>query len=223
VQYAGVLTISQPPAGRVFQRDTRTGGLYGKGVGAVTLTISPSSSVQLLEYQILDASSGQVVAPWTQVAPGPFPAASQTIILQIPANAAWYLFEFRAEQDPTSVVSTNNRVAVGEVVAAAGQSLAADFWGVTESGDSTTLASLGIVPSPYSSCLASWDNLLPVGSIPSASTPWSTPADGGPYCSSFAAEFLGLIVANTGVAAGLVGYAYTGTYLAQWLAGGASI
>jgi hypothetical protein len=219
VAYAGVLAVGQPAARRIFQRDTRVGGLFGKGTGAVSLQISPSVQVQLLEYQLIDAGSGRVLSSWAPVGPGPFPAASQNIVLQLPANAEWYLLQFRAEQDSTSVVSTSNSIAVGEVIAAGGQSLAADFWGTTESGDATTLASLGIQPSPYTSCLASWDNLLPSGSLPNATTPWYTPSDAGPYSSSFAAEFLSLLVAKTGVAAGLVGYAYTGTYLGQWLPG----
>lgn len=103
--------------------------MFGKGTGAVSLQISPSVQVQLLEFQLVDANSGQILSSWAQVGPGPFPAVSQNIVLQLPANAEWYLLQFRAEQDPTSVVGTNNPIAVGEVIAAGGQSLAADLLG----------------------------------------------------------------------------------------------
>ena len=77
-------------------------------------------------------------------------AGAQTVTLSVPANAAWYLLDLRANGDPASVVSTTNQIGVGEVIAAAGQSLATDFWDTNASGDTATLASLGVVPSAYS-------------------------------------------------------------------------
>jgi len=212
VSYSGSLTLTQPATYRVYQRDTRTGGAFGKGTGAVALTLSPSAPVTLLEGQLRDAENpGTVLVPWF-TAGSNLAAGAQTITLVLPANAAWYLLDLRANGDPASVVSTTNRIGVGEVIAAAGQSLATDFWDTNASGDTTTLANLGVVPSAYGAAFAAWNGNT---TLPT----WAIPADGGTYRSSFAAEFLRRVVAATGVNAALVGYAVNGTTIATWQPG----
>ena len=212
MSYSGNLTLAQPAAYRVYQRDTRTGGAFGKGVGAVALTLSPTAPITLLEAQLRDARNpGTVLVPWF-TAGSNLGAGAQMVTLNLPADAAWYLLDLRANGDPASVVSTTNQIGVGEVIAAAGQSLATDFWSADASGDPTTLASLGVVPSPYCAAFAAWNGniTLPI---------WATPADGGAYRSSFAAELLRRVVAATGVNAALVGYAVNGTTIATWQPG----
>ncbi len=212
MSYSGSLTLTQPAAYRVYQRDTRTGGVFGKGVGAVALSLSPTSPVTLLEAQLRDADNpGTVLVSWFSVGSN-LAAGAQTVALSLPANAAWYLLDLRANGDPASVVSTTNRIGVGEVIAAAGQSLATDFWDTNASGDTTTLASLGVAPSLYSAAFAAWNGNT---TLPA----WAVPADGGAYRSSFAAEFLRRVVAATGVNAALVGYAVNGTTIATWQPG----
>jgi hypothetical protein len=212
VSYSGSLILTQPAAYRIYQRDARTGGAFGKGLGAVAFTLSPTAPVTLLEAQLRDASNpGTVLVPWFSAGSN-LAAGAQTITLALPANAAWYLLDLRANGDPASVVSTTNRVGVGEVIAAAGQSLATDFWSTDASGDPATLASLGVVPSAYSSAFAAWNGAI---TLPT----WATPADGGAYRSSFVAEFLRRVVAATGVNAALVGYAVNGTTIATWQPG----
>ncbi|MBN9563842.1 MAG: hypothetical protein J0H14_24430 [Alphaproteobacteria bacterium] len=212
MSYSGSLTLTQPAAYRIYQRDTRTGGTFGKGAGAVALTLSPTAPVTLLEAQLRDASNpGTVLVPWFSAGSN-LAAGTQTVPLTLPANAAWYLLDLRANGDPASVVSTSNQIGVGEVIAAAGQSLATDFWSTDASGDPATLASLGVVPSSYSAAFAAWNGNT---TLPA----WATPADGGAYRSSFAAEFLRRVVAATGVNAALVGYAVNGTTIATWQPG----
>ena len=212
MSYSGSLTLTQPAANCIYQRDTRTGGAFGKGVGAVALTLSPTAAVTLLEAQLRDADNpGAVLLPWF-TAGANLAAGAQTITLSLPANAAWYLLDLRANGDPASVVSTTNRIGVGEVIAAAGQSLATDFWDTNASGDTTTLASLGVVPSAYGAAFAAWNGNT---TLPT----WAIPADGGAYRSSFVAEFLRRVVTATGVNAALVGYAVNGTTIATWQPG----
>ncbi len=214
--YNGTLSLTQPAALRVFQRDTRSGGRFGRGTGAVSLTINPSTPAALVEYQLRDAASpGTVLVPWTQAAAG-LGSGTQKLTLNLPANAAWYLIDLRANSDPATVVSTTSGIGVGEVIAAAGQSLAADFWSTAANGDGTTLASLGVAISPFGSALAAWDG----GTLPSSLTNWAIPSDTGTYRSAFVAEFLRLVVSATGVAAALVGYGYSGTDIGTyWLPG----
>ncbi len=212
MSYSGSLTLAQPAAYRIYQRDTRSGGTFGKGAGAVALTLSPTAPVTLLEVQLRDAGNpGTVLVPWFPAGAN-LAAGAQTVTLSVPANAAWYLLDLRANGDPASVVSTTNQIGVGEVIAAAGQSLATDFWDTNASGDTATLASLGVVPSAYSSGFAAWNGNA---TLPS----WAIPADGGAYRSSFAAEFLRRVVAGSGVNAALVGYAVNGTTIATWQPG----
>ena len=184
--------------------------------GAVSLTINPSTPAALVEYQLRDAASpGTVLVPWTQAAVG-LASGTQRLTLNLPANAAWYLIDLRANSDPATVVSTTSGIGVGEVIAAAGQSLAADFWSTAANGDATTLASLGVAISPFGSALAAWDG----GTLPSSLTNWAIPSDTGTYRSAFVAEFLRLVVSATGVAAALVGYGYSGTDIGTyWLPG----
>ena len=200
MSYNGTITLTQPAAQRVFQRETRTGSLFGLGAGTVGLTINLSAPASLIEYQLRDANAPTtVITPWSTVATG-LPSGPQVLNLSVPATTAWYLIDLRANSDQTSVVSTSNKVGVGEVVAAAGQSLATDFWSNAANGDSTTLAALGVNVTPYGSALAAWDG----GSLPTSATAWAIPSDSGPYLSTFAAEFLRLLVFATGVNAALV-------------------
>ena len=113
-------------------------------------------------------------------------------------------------------MSTAKGIGVGEVIAAAGQLLATDFWSTAANNDATTLAGLGIPVSPYSSALAAWDG----ADLPTFTTSWATPSDNGPYRSAFVAEFLPLVVAATGVNAALIGYGHSGTDIGTyWLPG----
>ena len=86
-----IVTVVSPAALRVFQRDTRTGGAFGLGVGAVPLTITASVPVQTVEFQLRDAqATSAVLVPWT-VAASNLAAGTQTLTLTLPANRAWYL------------------------------------------------------------------------------------------------------------------------------------
>lgn len=211
-----VLSVISPAALRVFQRDTRGGGSFNLGVGAVPLTVTTFAPIAPLEFRLRDAQSGSaILLPWTQAAAS-LSAGTQTVTLVLPANKAWMLIELRANGDDTTIVSTSNGIGVGEVIAAAGQSLATDFWSTAANSDTATLASLGVVASPYGSALASWDG----AALPTPSTAWEVPSDSGSYRSAFAAEFLRLVVGACGVNAALVGCGHSGTDISTyWLPG----
>jgi hypothetical protein len=182
----------------------------------VGLVINASAPIDFLEFQLRDQRSQAVVlVPWIRAAFN-LPATAQTINLDLPANTAWYIIDLRANGDASSTISLTSGIGVGEVIAAAGQSLAADFWSTAANSDATTLSGLGVSVSPFCSALAAWDG----GSLPTSSTAWGTPSDNGVYRSSFAAEFLRLVIALTGVNAALVGYGHSGTDIGTyWLPG----
>ena len=128
-----VLSVTSPAALRVFQRDTRSGGAFGHGTGAVPLTLTLAATVTSLEFQLRDARApANVLLAWTTAATA-LTAGTQTLTLMVPAAKAWFIIDLRANGDAATVVSTENAIGVGEVIAAAGQSLATDFWSTAAS------------------------------------------------------------------------------------------
>ena len=217
--YNGTLNLQSPAGNRVFQRDVRTGNpvgnwtaSYGKGWGSVSFGIAPSSAVALVEYRVRDVANagGLPLLDWTGYIAN-LPSGSTTLSIQVPARAGWSVIDVRANGDNSSIATTNS-FGVGEVLAASGQSLATDFWATLATSDPATLATCGVAPSPYGTCLAAWDG----GSVPLAQSAWAVPGDQTSYSSTFCAEFLRLVVSACGVNCGLVGYAWSGEPIASW-------
>jgi len=209
---------------QVFQRDTRSGSGFGHGAGLVSFTLTLSQPATLLAYQLVNASGGAVLQPWMQAAVG-VSSGSQIISMPIPASLNWYLVQFRANSDPTSVVATTNKIAVGEVVAFSGQSLAVDFVSQYITGDTATIAGLGLTINQYGPVFAAYTNAPNGDGNNSPATPvnypgaWALPADGSVYNGAFAVQFLNQAISKLGVPVALVGLAVGGTTLAQWQPG----
>lgn len=224
--YVGALALTEPYANQIFQRTTRTGGLWSKGVGTIPLVINPTQPVTLLQYRLRDASSlGSVLQDWATAAP-PLAAGSQSVNLTAPAGLYKYIIDLRANSDDTSIISTTNPVMVGEVRAFAGQSLAQQFIDNRPSGDTTTIASLGLSVSPWAWIWAA--TALNTGNVPQEAdysainlppTAWAQSSDAGPWNSAWAVQYQNQMIALTGVPCGLVGYAVGGTGIATWLPG----
>src|SRR4029077_16595460 len=99
--YTGSLTITEPYTNQIFQRDTRTGGQFGKGAGNILLTINPSTPINLLQHRLRDnANPGTVIQDWTNSVP-PLSSGSQTVALSAPAGLYKYLVDLRANNDVT--------------------------------------------------------------------------------------------------------------------------
>lgn len=212
--------LTQPTAARIYQRDTRTGGAFGKGAGVVGVTVALGAPVASLEYRLrdADAAGNPVRQDWTTLATA-VPAGSSALTPSFPASQYRYLLDVRvgggSPAGAPAVLGTQ-AFGVGEVVAAMGQSLAVDFFS-TSYGGTATLASLGITPYPTSPVLATWsDN---AGAISNAPPGWAAPADGGTYRSAFAAEFTRAMSSALGVPVALVGHARGGMAIAGLQAG----
>ena len=224
--YTGTLTVSQPLANRIFQRDTRTGSVYGRGSGSILLTISPSYPVNLLEHRIREANSPtSIVQDWTSSNP-PLASGSQQITCTAPAGLVNYIVDLRANSDNNSIVSTTNSVMVGELVAFSGQSLAQDFVSTAASTDPATIASLGLAISQWGYIWGA-DGLNSGVYPPIADsviynyppTAWLQPQDGGTFKSTWAVEFFNRMAALAQVPVGLIGFAVGGTGIDSWLPG----
>lgn len=220
--YAGTLSLAQPTATRIYQRDTRTGGAFGKGAGVVGLSVTLSAAVVTMDYRLrdADAAGNPVRQDWTALV-GAEPAGTVTLSPSVPASASRYLMDVRANGDTAHAVLGTQAFGIGEVVAVAGQSLAVNFLVLGYSPEGT-IASVGVTPAAngyeYAPLIALADGNTsnPVAPDPAI---WSAPADGAAYSSAFAAEFLRLVTGQAGVVAALIGYAAGGTSINAWQPG----
>jgi len=226
--YLGTIAVANPYVNQIFQRDTRIGGQFGKGTGSIILTINPSQPVTVLEHRLRDASApGTVIQDWTSSVP-PLGAGSQTVALTAPAGLYKYLVDIRANHDDASVKSTNGAVMVGELIGFAGQSLAEDMVSTAASADPATIASLGLVASPWGYVFASYASnsgaYPPVADGADVNYPPTTfeiPRDSGgiAFKSSFSVEYLNRLISMSGVPCAMTGYAVGGTAIDSWLPG----
>lgn len=224
--YLGTLTVSDLIANTVYQRDTRTGSTFSKGAGVVPVTISATEVMVRVEYRLRDAASPTTtLVDWTEV---DFQrvSGSQVVDIPVPAGLYKYLIDIRPNSDDAKAGSTTQPVMMGEVRAFAGQSLAQEFIDTRPSGDTTTIASLGLTVSPWAWIWAS--TALNSGAVPQVAdfsrinfpvTAWAQSSDAGPWDSAWAVQYQNKMISLTGVPCGLVGYAVGGTGIATWLPG----
>lgn len=224
--YPGILSLTEPYANQIFQRDTRTGSVFNKGAGYVPLTISATEVITQLEYRIRDYSHpSTVLVDYTQVDFARVSGA-QTIQVPCPAGLYKYLIDIRPNGDVNKVVSTTQPVMMGEVRAFAGQSLAQEFIDTRPSADATTFTSLGLTVSPWAWIWAA--TALNSGAVPQVPdfglinypvTAWAQSSTTGLWKASWAVQYQNQMIALTGVPCALVGYAVGGTGIATWLPG----
>ncbi len=214
--YTGTLALAQPTLSRIYQRDTRTGGAFGKGAGVVGLSVTLSVAVVTMDYRLrdADAAGNPVRQDWTALA-GAEPAGTVALSPSVPASASRYLMDVRANGDTLHAVLGTQPFGVGEVVAVAGQSLALGML-MAGTNPEGSVVSAGVTP-PANGYVFAPSTLPEQGEqVPAG---WATVADGTGYDSAFAAEFLRLVTAQAGVAAALVGYAAGNTAIAAWQPG----
>jgi hypothetical protein len=224
--YSGTLTITQPPANAIYQRDTRTGGLFGKGAGTIPITFTASEVITRLECRVRDyANPNTVLVDYTEI---DFERVSgeQTVHGPAPAGLYRYLTDLRPNSDNQKVASTTEPVMMGEVRAFAGQSLAQEFIDTRPSADATTFTSLGLEVSEWAWIWAA--TALNSGAVPQVPdfgqinypvTAWEQSSTTGDWKSAWAVQYQNQMIAETGVPCGLVGYAVGGTGIATWLPG----
>lgn len=220
---SGVMFV-QPPASGVYQRTADTGGAFNKGMAAVAISVTAGTGGLPLNIRLRDAvAAGNPVLLAPTQALASLASGAQTVTVSLPAGPNWYFLDVQAGGAGQWVLGAQ-RFAVGDVLAVAGQSLAAFFLsvsggaGFTDSG--TTLASLGLAVPAVSSELASYA-LSSGAAAMNAPAAWATPADGSFYNAAGAVEYMGRMAALTGVAQAVAGYAVGGSTISQWAAGGA--
>jgi hypothetical protein len=219
--YLSAPSLVNIPDTSIYQRDTRTGGTYGKGVGAVTIGVNVLYPISTLEDQINEADTGAVVLPYasldTNVSPG-----THSYVVQVPSGLHRYTVTFRPNGLTPAAVTSPQRFMVGEVIATTGQSLADRF--LHQFTDKTTISSLAI-PSvaPYCSIYANWSDPDFNGPTP---TTWTNFVDGAistpTYNSAFLTEMCKDGVQSFGVPVAIIGYSHGGTASNTWVPGTAN-
>lgn len=223
--YPGTLSLSGIADLQVFQRSTRSGGVFAKGAGTMPATLSPSTPVAILELRIRNHATGATLVNWTTVG-GPLAAQPQTLGLNIPApaSALWYRLDFRPDGDDSKIVSSP-RCGMGEVTAAFGQSLCMDMFGTLANDGSihpiVTIAQLGQAIAPCGSVFARYGRLpAPTESGPASwALPTSTRSSTAPYGydSAFAARYLERMIAALDLPCALIGFGVGSTDIRAWL------
>lgn len=223
--YLGTLSIVEPMANAIYQRDTMTGGLWSRGVGAVPLTVTATAAVLQLDYRVINAADNAVLLDWTSA--GVYLAAGvHTVNVNVPAGLYKYRIALRANTDATSVKTTTNAVMVGDVIAVAGQSLAQGMLTNVVTGDTTTFEALDLTVSPWGWVLASW--ALNSGGVPQGPdfsltnyppTAWELPSNAGRWKSAYAVRYMNRMIEETGVPCGMAGFVVGGTGIDTWLPG----
>lgn len=218
--YTGTVALAGPYTGRpIIQRDTKVGGAFGLGTGTVPLSITVSKSVSYIEYQVVDATTLAVQEAWQPYPGGIRPGAAQLIQVKVSARLGWNFLQVRVNGVSASITQSTVPFGVGINIAVLGQSLAVDMFSPYASGDTTTLVSLGISPSAFSSMCAAYAQ--EAGADVNNPPTWATPADGTVYNSSSGVTLLNKLITETGVNCGLVGYAVGSSPISEWLPGSA--
>ena len=221
--YLSAPILAAPPATRIYQRDTTTGGPAGstanRGAGAVAVTMNLSLPVTSLEYRSVDAGTGTALMNWTSAGSN-LAAGTQALTLSLPAGTAWQKIQLRANGFDASIVTGASAIAVGDVTALAGQSLAAlalSDAGLTNWGGANVLPA-GLTPH---AATAMYGNVAATAGsgLLNPTVAWGNLVSGGFYGSAFAVEYLNRMVAAAGVAQALIGLGVGATAIAQWANG----
>lgn len=208
---AAPCTMSQLAAGRIYQRATTSGGGQGKGQGTIAVALDVTEAGPV--FARCRAADGSIVQSAWEAGETTGTGAQAVDIEGVDARLGWFHLDLRGPG--TQWVLGTSLVGMGQLTAVAGQSLAVRMFGKMD-GQATTLADLGIVPSANSAVHATYED----GQRSSGAAAWARPADGTDHDSSFAAEFLRLQVAATGVNCGLIGHSRGGESITVFVPGG---
>lgn len=220
---------TQLDAGRVLARLSKVGG--GQNLGQATTVMalsftgtqpiycrrrSFSDGVTILQAAWLanaSANTGSILLTGIDV-----PGIAATGATPVVANDGWfYLDVATAPSGPWT--NATSQVTAGRVIMATGQSLAVRKVARQDSQTATN-ASLGIVISPYTSVLATYNETRAY--LPTIATmPWAPPADGGNYDSTHISEFTRRQVQLFGCPVGMIGHSRGAQPLSTFASGGA--
>ena len=214
--YLAVPTPLNLPDTGIYQRDTTTGGLFNKGTGTISFQVYGNAPLNLLEYRLRDATTGNILQDWSTMATGITPG-TKTYQETIPAGLYWYYLDLRPNGLDASVVLGTARFAMGEVLAISGQSLADRLY--HQFGDTTLTSSLNIPATPFYRIFGTWSDPSLNGPTPA----WQQGVDGSVSTATFnsaAMPEVGRLAVNAfGVPVAIVGYSFGGTAISTWAPG----
>jgi hypothetical protein len=208
---------AQPLAGRIYQRSTRSGGGPGKGAGTIRHPITVTGAGAI--YARILASDGVTVLQTIGLVSAN--VLTSATFIDIPGvDAAARDIRISLSGDGATWQNDTVNIAMGRLLAIHGQSMLVRW--LNAFTDVTTLATLGITPTPYGRIFATWSESGHGTYQPAiGSMSWQAPADGGNFTSAGVASCLNYEVAASGVAVGVIGHAVGATDSAYWSVGGA--
>lgn len=214
------LTVTQPPSGFLFQRSVTAGGSYNLGYGAVSIAVELNFPAKYMEYRLRDGSTSgnPTLQDWTLLVYSVAPGQQTLTIPNVSARLGSYLIDLRPNGDDTQIVLGTSPISVGRRIYVSGQS---EIAGMVNSawGDTTTLAELGITPSPYGVVYGAF-NSMPSGTSYEA-VGWAPPADGTLINSAGCAQFLNNQIRGSGVSCAVIVNGYGGQSITTFISGGA--
>ncbi|RWR08541.1 hypothetical protein [Paenirhodobacter populi] len=209
----GDFIMSQLAVSRVYQRDTDTGGDFGRGAGVIPIDVTASAATPVYA-RLRDAVTGDVIKAAWQVG-NVTEGASTLDVAGIPARRGRCYVDLAAEAGGPWQEGTTP-VAMGAIIAGGGQS---QMGYTAYANGAGTLASLGItVPDDG---FISWHARDSADAQDWTDGTWGRPADDGQYTGSFAGQILQDMTVALGVAVGYVGYSRGTTKASDFAAGSA--
>lgn len=205
-------------ANRIYQRATSTGGDFGKGAGAIDVTIA-SATAGTFHARLSSggATRGDIKGAWEagSVAGG----ATSAIVSGVPAGPDDFYLDLGISDGSGGTTWLNGTVLVGmgAVAMSFGQSLQLDMFAKLHDTGSS-IASTGAVINPKGRVRFQMPG--------DPATGWVLPteaANGARVINSAGiAEYLDLMVRRLGVVCGMIGYAQGSTAITNWIPGGAN-
>tara|TARA_R110000782_G_scaffold78293_3_gene155888 strand:+ start:73028 stop:75097 length:2070 start_codon:yes stop_codon:yes gene_type:complete len=209
-----IFTMTQlATADRIYQRAAQTGGGGSKGYGTIPVTIDASVAGTVYARKRRVSDNAIIQAAWLVGTLGS--AGSQSLDVT-GVDAGTDSFYLDLSGDGSTWVNGTMAVFMGALFGIAGQSLTVRHL-ARDSADVTTISGNGLSINPAMRIFANADG----GATGEPST-WVQSADASGFTGTGAVEFTNRMIAEAGVAVGIVGKAQGNTTLANWQPGGGS-
>tara|TARA_R110000782_G_scaffold167129_10_gene259362 strand:+ start:677 stop:3532 length:2856 start_codon:yes stop_codon:yes gene_type:complete len=209
-----VFTMTQlATADRIYQRAVQTGGGGSKGYGTIPVTIDASVAGTVYARKRRVSDDAIIQAAWLVGTLGSTGSQSLDVTGVDAGTDSFYL---DLSGDGSNWTSGTTAVFMGALFGIAGQSLTVRHL-VRDSTDATTISGNGLTVNSAMRIFANAEG-GPTGE-PSS---WVQSADASGFTGTGAVEFTNRMIAETGVAVGIVGKVQGNTTLANWQPGGGS-
>jgi len=197
-------------ANRIYQRSTKAGGGQGKGQGSIPVTINVSATGTVFARRRRLSDSAILQPSWLVTT---VTTTGSQLVNIAGVDAGLESFALDLSGDGVSWVNGTTPVAMGSLIFACGQShIAGMFIKSVAAGDSSTISGNGL-------SVAAQGRIFAVDGTSGVPSTWDQPSDAGSWNSAGVVELTNRLIAQTGVAIGVVSRHQGNTRLDEWLPG----